>query len=135
MGTLGPNWCPILSVTTKFVQFVLLFVLTAVMGVALACSAPAEKTQNDEIAAALKDFPDGITNRFVLMVSTEKDGQVNPKTVATVVAVLRDGGAEKVESLEGSPIIFVTCKTAAIYKALETGLLSSVQVDKLSKPQ
>ena len=126
---------PMLALPTKLVHFALLVVLTVVMGGASACSAPTKMFQNDEIAAVLKNVPEGITKRFILMVSTDKDGRVNPKIVTDVLAVLRDCGAEKVESLEGSPIIFVTSKTTAIYKALETGLLSSVQVDELSKTQ
>ena len=135
MGTPWLSFCLLECVTSKFRQFVPLLIITALTGAAFACSAAGENTQNDEIDAALRDVPEGVANRFILMVSTEKDGEVSPNTVAIVVAVLRNGGAEKVESLKGSPIIFVTCKTDAIYKAIETGLLSSVQIDKLSKPQ
>ncbi len=101
----------------------------------LACSASADKSQDDEIAAVLKDIPEGTIHKFILTVSTDKDGKVNAQYVSSVLSALREGGAETVESLEDTPVIFATCDTAAIYKALDTGLLKSVQVDRLSKPQ
>lgn len=120
---------------TTIAQFVVMLVLSALVGGAIACSGQTENIAINELTTALNDIPDDVTTRYVLMVSTDEDGQASPVTVTTVVDVLHDGGADKVEPLQRSPIIFVTSKTAAIYKAIETGLLSSVQVDKLSKPQ
>lgn len=116
-------------------QFVALFVVTFMIAGVIACSASEEQVSADEITAALNDVPEGVVNRFILVVATGKDGKASAEDIATVQAALQEGGAEKVESLEGSAIIFATCERAAIYKAAETGLLSSVQVDRLSKTQ
>lgn len=119
---------------SEIAKLVFLVVLLAAVSGGLACSASAQKAQYDEIiAAGLQDIPTGTVNRFILMVSTEKDGEADKQNIESVLSALHEGGAEKVEPLEGSSIIFVTCNTDAIYKALETGLLSSVQLDSKRK--
>ena len=135
MGTPGLKLSPTNTMVNKLIQFAVLFFITAVLGSVFVCSAVADKTQNDEIEATLKSIPAGVTNRFIIMVATEEDGSVNPENVAAVIEALRASGSEKVKRLENSPIIFVSCTTAAIYNALVTGYLSSVAADRLSKPQ
>lgn len=100
-----------------------------------ACAACAEENYSEEIARTLENVPAGTVNRFILTVSTEKDGVMDDQNIQLILTALRDADAENVELLEGTPIIFVNCDRAAIYRAAETGLLASVQVDRLSKPQ
>ena len=123
------------DVISKSVNFVALFAVTFLAAGVIACSASDEVAAPDKITAALEEVPAGVVNRFILMVATGKDGKVSPESIALVQAALHEAGAEKVEPLEGSSIIFATCKPEAIYKAAQTGVLSSVEVDRLSKPQ
>ena len=116
-------------------KFAVFFAVTFMMTGVIACSASEEQAPGEDVTAALKDVPEGVVNRFILVVETGKDGKASAENIASVQAALREGGAEEVETLEGSPIVFATCEPAAIYKAAETGLLSSVQVDRLSKTQ
>ncbi len=121
--------------------FLALFVLAALIS-APACSAPSEKNgpdvvenagHNEDLTAVLKDVPEDTLTRFILTVSTDKEGRVERKQIDAILDSLRKSGA-KAEWLEGSPVIFVTCEKVAIYEALETGYIASVQVDRLRKP-
>ena len=126
---------------SKLTQVLLALFLSAALISTPACSAPSEKTDTngmeknpgDEIAAILKDVPEGKLTRFILTVSDDAEGKIGRKQVDTILDSLQKAGA-KAEWLEGSPVIFVTCDRAAIYEALETGYISTVQVDRLRKP-
>lgn len=126
----------------KLQQVILAFFVLAALISAPACSAPSEKNgpevaendgHYDDLTAALKDVPEDTLTRFILTVSTDKEGKVERKQMDAILDSLRKSGA-KAEWLEGSPVIFVTCDKAAIYEALETGYIASVQVDRLRKP-
>ena len=121
--------------------FLAFFALAALIS-APACSAPSEKNDtdvvendghNEDLTAVLKDVPEDTLTRFILTVSTDKEGRVARKQIDAILDSLRKSGA-KAEWLEGSPVIFVTCEKVAIYEALETGYIASVQVDRLRKP-
>ena len=121
--------------TTRATLFVLL------SGLAQACSAPADNSNADsdmsstaEIANVLAGVPDGVTTRFILSLTTSKDGTVRKAHVDSVTRALQQRGA-KVEWLEGSPVVFASCEKQAIQAALESGYVVAVQVDKLSSPQ
>ena len=126
---------------SNFAQAFLAIFLTAALICAPACSAPPEITETndieknpgDEIAAVLDNIPDGKLTRFILTISADADGKIGRRQVDAVLDSLQKTGA-KAEWLEGSPVIFVTCDKAAIYEALESGYISTVQVDQLRKP-
>ena len=126
---------------SKLPQAFLTFFLAAALVSTPACSAPSEKIEagdvknnpGDEIAAILKDVPEGTLTRFILTVSADSEGKIGREQVDSVLDSLQRAGA-KAEWLEGSPVIFVTCDKAAIYEALETGYIATVQVDRLRKP-
>ncbi len=126
---------------SKLTQVFLALILSAALISTPACSAPSERTgangmeknPGDEIAAILKDVPEGTLTRFILTVSADAEGKIERKQVDTILDSLQRAGA-KAEWLEGSPVIFVTCDKAAIYEVLETGYISTVQVDRLRKP-
>ena len=96
-------------------------------------SAPPDQGQ-EKMAATLESIPADSVQRFILTVRQEKDRHVDADNMHTVLQALEKGGAQKVEVLEDLPIIMVTGQRAAIEAAFESGLLESIQVDRLSKP-
>lgn len=126
---------------SKLTQVFLVLFLSTVLIWAPACSAPSEKTEandieknpSEEISAVLEDVPEGRLTRFILTISTDVDGKISRVQVDAILDSLQKAGA-KAEWLEGSPVIFVTCDKSAIYEALETGYIATVQVDRLRKP-
>lgn len=125
----------------QLLQVVLAAVLAVVLICAPACSAARDKPEstgidehaNDHIAAVLDSVPSGTVTRFILTVERDEDSKVGREQVDSVIEALQKTGA-KAEWLEGSPVIFVTCDKAAIYDAVGTGYVATVQVDQLRKP-
>ena len=76
---------------------------------------------------------DGEIKKYILTVSAGKDGRELVSNKQAVVQALRTGGALQVEALDRLPIIMVTGPRKAIDKAMESGLVESVQVDELRK--
>ncbi len=106
-----------------------------------ACSATSENGDNEtppadqhtRIAEMLHDVPDGELTRFILTLSTSEKGDVSDAQANAVLETLHYAGA-KAEWLEGSPVILATCTKADIYRALETGYIASIQVDRVKTP-
>lgn len=126
---------------SKLPQAFLALILSTALISTPACSASSERSEAsdiennpiDEVAAILKDVPEDTLTRFILTVSADAEGKIGRKQVDTILDSLQRAGA-KAEWLKGSPVIFVTCDKAAIYEAIETGYISTVQVDRLRKP-
>ena len=125
----------------QILQVALVAALAASLIWAPACSVARDKQEDnaadtrldDDIAAVLESVPSETVTRFILTVKPAKDAKIIREQVNSVIEALRSAGA-KAEWLEGSPVIFVTCYKAAIYEAIETGYVATVQVDQLRKP-
>jgi hypothetical protein len=129
------------TMTNKILRVALAAVLAAAFWWLPACSAAGdqaadnskERHLSEDISAVLESVPGEMLTRFILTVQRDKDSKIAREQVDAVVEVLRQAGAD-VEWLEDSPVIFATCEKAAIYRAIETGYIATVQVDRLRKP-
>lgn len=130
------------DVTTRYAYPMHAVVLLAALyATAPACSAPSEVGQAGDAPAAvteamlevLDSVPEGKATRFILTLATDADGEVDAKQAAAVLAELQREGADA-EWLEGTPVVFVTCDKQAVYPALASGYVRTVQVDQLRKP-
>ncbi len=113
---------------------VLLLLLSATVVAAPTCAGQDGPTSEDRLVAALQEVPDDVTTRFILTIDARPDGTPDHEGVKRVVAALSEAGAEQVDALAGTSIVFTSCRKSAVLAAIDTGLVESVQIDRLSKP-
>lgn len=78
--------------------------------------------------------PSEDVERYIITVREDRDENGREANVAAVRSALQKAGAKEVEVLKGTRVIFVTADTEAIEAARESGLIESVQIDRLSRP-
>ena len=114
----------------KLIAIFLSSTLLAFSGYSCGGSSIPQQTGSD----VLDNIPENASGRFIVKVITAKEDGDNQKHIQAVVKTLQQAGAENVDKLEGSSIIFVTGPKSSLEAAVQSGLIDSVQVDRISKP-
>ena len=119
----------------KTYQLIAVCLLSLFFAGTAACSSSNQvETATNEASQAMSEQTekeDAEVKKYILTVSSGKDGKEATANKQTVVQALQDAGAQKIEALEKLPIIMVTGSRQAIDKAVESGLVESVQEDRV----